>query len=74
MEGSQVQPLSSSANLAVIRSEDSTPFSQQIVMPTNQEYIQLKHDLGYRKAQHARAVEHVKASETKTKSRRGEHP
>ena len=56
METTQPQ-LSSLATYAPVRGEKVTPFSQQTVVLTKQDYIALKWEANYWRAQHARLVQ-----------------
>ena len=56
MEKTQPQPISTAA-YAPVSGENATPFSQQIVVLTKQDYIALKWEANYWRAQHARLVQ-----------------
>ena len=56
MERTQPQPISTS-ECAPVNGKSATPFSQQIVVLTKQDYIRLKWEANYWRAQHARLVQ-----------------
>src|SRR5215831_4683369 len=56
MEKTQPQPISTAAYTPV-RGENATPFSQQMVLLTKQDYIALKWEANYWRPQHARLVQ-----------------
>lgn len=56
MEKTQPQPISTAASTPV-RDQSATPFSQQTVVLTKQDYIALKWEANYWRAQHARLVQ-----------------
>ena len=56
MESTQPQPISTS-ECAPVNGKSATPFSQQIVVLTKQDYIRLKWEANYWRAQHACLVQ-----------------
>jgi hypothetical protein len=56
MEKNQPQPLFIAAH-ASVSGENTTPFSKQSVVLTKQDYIALKWEANYWRAQHARLVQ-----------------
>src|SRR5215467_5653335 len=56
MESTQPQPISTS-EVASVTGKSATPFSQQIVVLTKQDYIRLKWEANYWRAQHACLVQ-----------------
>ena len=55
MENTQPQLISTAA-YAPVSGENATPFSQQMVVLTKQDYIALKWEANYWRTQHARLV------------------
>ena len=56
MESTQPQPISTSA-CAPVNGKSATPFSQQIVVLTKQDYIRLKWEANYWRTQHVCLVQ-----------------
>ena len=54
-------PLSSATAYAPVSGKNATPFSQQTVVLTKQDYIELKWEANYGRAQHARLVQRAAA-------------
>src|SRR5437763_390685 len=63
MESTQPQPISTS-EFAPVNGKSATPFSQQIVVLTKQDYIRLKWEANYWRAQHACLVQREAALKT----------
>src|SRR5207244_12438033 len=68
MESTQPQRISA-AKFAPVNDKSATPFSQQTMVLTKQDYIELKWEANYWRAQHARSVEREAALTAKVESR-----
>ena len=67
MESTQPQRISA-AKFAPVNDKSATPFSQQTMVLTKQDYIELKWEANYWRAQHARSVEREAALTAKVES------